>query len=90
MALVFGIAAVVAAAQALWRRFTHENPTQALMSGRQVKLSTNLIIVLAQAVGYAAELLSGTRTSTPATSSTTTAVEGKFGQKAGEFAAAST
>jgi hypothetical protein len=86
MALILGgIAAAAIAAQALWRRITHESPMASLMASRNVKLSTNLIIVTAQAVGYIAELLGGTRTNTPATLSTTTAVEDKprFGERAG-------
>lgn len=73
--LLGGIAVAVIAARALWKRLTHNDPVVGLMASRKVKLGTNLLIVGAQAVGYAAELLGGTRSTLPSTTSTTTNTE---------------
>lgn len=75
MGLVLGaIAGAAIALRALWLKLTRDNPARSLAMARQIKLGTNLLTVTSQAVGYAAELLSGTRTSLPGTSSTTTQV----------------
>jgi hypothetical protein len=85
MAMILGgIAAAVIAARALWDKLTGNNPTVELMMSRKVKLGTNLIVVAAQAVGYIAEILGGTRTTTPGTTSTTAGVAG--GDKPSESA----
>lgn len=73
--ILAGITGAVLAAKALWKRLTHEDPVVGLMASRKIKLGTNLLIVGAQAVGYAAELLAGTRSTLPSTTSTTTNTE---------------
>lgn len=63
------------ALRALWRRTMGENVGRAMSTARQIKLGTNLLITVAQAAGYIAEILSGTRTTLPGVGSTTAAVD---------------
>lgn len=60
---------------AMWRKRYAEDPVSGLFFARRLKLGTNLVIVGMQAAGYLAELLAGSRTGTPATSSTTANVD---------------
>lgn len=62
-----GMAAAVIAIQRLWKTLTRSDPTMSSQTTSRVKLGTGLLIVLAQAVGYVVELLSGARSSPPPT-----------------------
>lgn len=76
MGLILGsIAAAAVALRALWMKVMREDVARALMTARQIKLGTNLLIVCAQAAGYIAELLSGTRTTLPSTGSSTMSMD---------------
>lgn len=72
MAVILGSITLAAIAlRALWRKVMGEDIGRAHATARQIKLSTNILITCAQAAGYIAELLAGTRTTLPATGSTT-------------------
>lgn len=72
MTFILGAIALGALAlRALWLRTVGTNPARAVEVATRVKLSTNLLVLGAQAAGYAAELLSGSRTTLPSTTSTT-------------------
>ena len=70
--LLGSIALAAIALRALWYRLVGSDPVAAFATAQRVKLGTNLLILGAQTAGYVAELMAGTRSTLPSTTSTTT------------------
>lgn len=86
MGLILGTIAVGAAMlMALWRKTFDANPAAGYFFARRLKLGTNLLIAGGQFTGYVGELLSGTRTTLPATSSTTNNVSAALNNGGPDF-----
>ena len=73
--ILFALALGVMALRNMWRNAYAADLAGGIIAARNIKQATNILIVSAQTVGYVAELLAGTRTTTPGTTSTTAVLE---------------